>query len=336
VKRFSGELLKSFEPIINLFDVLTTGSSEVAELEGMRFDASDDFEGLPAEALKDAMFVLRGRRDVLLSRLSMSTDQLVRRKITNTLKALDADIISIAQAIRRYHPDAWAALFGEGARTAEALNGLVQKASVTQVGVKLGAWFKARDVSNQVQKLAERMFDEIDGYQSRDFDKWIADMQKRDLGLDVRTPKALAQVRQLELKREAVIEQVRLVNKLQTEMSDDLIDELVDAVAEGARADRIRDIVAKRISTTDSRLKLIARDQVGKVHSAMQKQKQEALGVQYYMWRSSEDERVRDLHDELNGQVFSWSSGHPTEGHPGEPINCRCIPIPMPDYDPNA
>ncbi|KFC69211.1 phage head morphogenesis protein, SPP1 gp7 family [Devosia sp. LC5] len=47
----------------------------------------------------------------------------------------------------------------------------------------------------------------------------------------------------------------------------------------------------------------------------------------HYVWRSAGDERVRDTHAALSGQVFAWSDP-PPHGHPGSEPNCRCWPEP--------
>ena len=53
-----------------------------------------------------------------------------------------------------------------------------------------------------------------------------------------------------------------------------------------------------------------------------------------YIWRTQEDEKVRDLHQELEGKRFnmddppvSGTSGF--RGNPGEPANCRCYAEPI-------
>ncbi len=43
----------------------------------------------------------------------------------------------------------------------------------------------------------------------------------------------------------------------------------------------------------------------------------------HYTWRTVGDDKVRDAHAALAGQVFSWSSPPPS-GHPGTDHNCRC------------
>ncbi len=52
------------------------------------------------------------------------------------------------------------------------------------------------------------------------------------------------------------------------------------------------------------------------------------LGVTEYIWRSSDDERVRSLHREYDDRRFSWGQP-PDGGHPGEAHNCRCFAEPV-------
>ncbi|MCZ6770597.1 MAG: phage minor head protein [Proteobacteria bacterium] len=52
------------------------------------------------------------------------------------------------------------------------------------------------------------------------------------------------------------------------------------------------------------------------------------LGVTEYIWRSSDDERVRSLHREYDDRRFSWDEP-PDGGHPGEDYNCRCFAEPV-------
>jgi len=43
----------------------------------------------------------------------------------------------------------------------------------------------------------------------------------------------------------------------------------------------------------------------------------------YYIWRTMEDEKVRDSHAVREGKVYNWNLP-PEGGHPGEDHNCRC------------
>lgn len=56
----------------------------------------------------------------------------------------------------------------------------------------------------------------------------------------------------------------------------------------------------------------------------------DALQLETYIWRSRDDNRVREAHAEYNDQVFAWSAP-PIGGHPGQDWNCRCTAEPIID-----
>lgn len=51
--------------------------------------------------------------------------------------------------------------------------------------------------------------------------------------------------------------------------------------------------------------------------------RQQSVGVTHYVWRTCQDNAVRDSHRDREGRVFSWQE-RPMGGHPGEDYNCRC------------
>lgn len=96
-----------------------------------------------------------------------------------------------------------------------------------------------------------------------------------------------------------------------------------DALRRGTTQRELQGIVAERFAVADSRAALIARDQIGKLDGQITEQRQRALGVREFVWRTSGDERVRDAHRALNGKKFAWNKP-PSEGRPGQPVRCRC------------
>ncbi|NDV88246.1 hypothetical protein GTW51_16220 [Aurantimonas aggregata] len=68
---------------------------------------------------------------------------------------------------------------------------------------------------------------------------------------------------------------------------------------------------------------------VGRINA----ERQQALGIGQYIWRSRDDRRVRPLHARHDDQVFDWDEP-PEDGHPGEAFNCRCIAEPFVDDAP--
>jgi SPP1 gp7 family putative phage head morphogenesis protein len=92
---------------------------------------------------------------------------------------------------------------------------------------------------------------------------------------------------------------------------------------QGRRAEDFQQELKDRFGVAESRAALIARDQTLKLNGALTMNRQTALGVTSYYWRTSQDERVRESHAELEGQRFDWADP-PDVGNPGEDYQCRC------------
>jgi SPP1 gp7 family putative phage head morphogenesis protein len=109
----------------------------------------------------------------------------------------------------------------------------------------------------------------------------------------------------------------------------------IDALQSGTTVDdmtqNVYDIMSERTDVTDSRAKLIARDQVAKLNGALTQQRQRDIGVEGYIWRTVGDERVRETHEEVDGQYFSWDNppAETDDNHPGEDYQCRCWAEPV-------
>ncbi|MHB0973947.1 MAG: phage head morphogenesis protein [Thiobacillus sp.] len=121
-----------------------------------------------------------------------------------------------------------------------------------------------------------------------------------------------------------------------TSIPEQYFEKLGDAVGKNMEAGLRFEDLAKEIEriggVTESRAKLIARDQTGKMNSAFNEARQTSLGIDRYTWQTSGDERVREEHAENDGKIFSWNDP-PATGHPGDDVNCRCVPVPYFDLD---
>lgn len=100
-------------------------------------------------------------------------------------------------------------------------------------------------------------------------------------------------------------------------------------VTQGTKATSMIKELQQIGNVTEKRARLIARDQTAKLNSALNQQRQQNLGIEEYVWRTSGDgDRVRETHRENNGKTFRWDDP-PETGHPGEDIQCRCVAIPI-------
>lgn len=97
---------------------------------------------------------------------------------------------------------------------------------------------------------------------------------------------------------------------------------------------------------TYERAKLISVDQTQKMHCVVTQTRQTSLGIEEYIWRTANDQRVvgnpTGLYPEgnskhmnhyvRNGKKYRWDDP-PPDGHPGWPIRCRCHAEPVIDYN---
>lgn len=125
-----------------------------------------------------------------------------------------------------------------------------------------------------------------------------------------------------------VIQNVRLIESIKTKYYDDVEGIVMRGAQKGLPEKEIGKMIADRTGVTKRRGDLIARDQVASLNGNIDQQRQKNLGVSEYIWRTVGDERVRDEHAGREGKKFKWSNP-PFDGHPGEPINCRCVAEPI-------
>ncbi len=96
----------------------------------------------------------------------------------------------------------------------------------------------------------------------------------------------------------------------------------------GMRVESIKARILERGNVSESRAELIARDQTLKLNGQITATRQMRAGVEEYTWSTSGDDRVREEHEALEGETFSWL-GPPLVGHPGQDFQCRCVAIPV-------
>lgn len=121
-----------------------------------------------------------------------------------------------------------------------------------------------------------------------------------------------------------------LITKLSKEQRDRIEQTLYTNLSSGKGIEQITKELKKNKQFGIKRSKLIARDQTNKFNSQLTQLRQKEIGISYYIWTTSRDERVRASHRALDGKKIDWSKP-PAEGHAGEPIQCRCIAQPVID-----
>ena len=150
--------------------------------------------------------------------------------------------------------------------------------------------------------------------------------QMRRIGIDAITGnQALEQ-----LMDQFVTESQTKFEEITAEFYADVREKTVVAFREGKTASTLAKEIAARHGVAKSRASFIARNELTTLYGNVTKARQVDAGVSKYIWRTSEDSRVRESHRELDGKVFSWDQP-PLVGHPGEDYMCRCVAIPVID-----
>lgn len=125
---------------------------------------------------------------------------------------------------------------------------------------------------------------------------------------------------------------VDLIKSIPEQYFEKLSTSIFDNFVEGVRFEDLAKVVQQIADVTESRAKLIARDQTSKMNGAFNEARQTSVGIEKYIWSTSGDERVREEHAAQDGQIFDWNDPPPT-GHPGEDIQCRCVALPYVELD---
>lgn len=112
-------------------------------------------------------------------------------------------------------------------------------------------------------------------------------------------------------------------------------DRVILEVGAGTRAEKLKDVLFSEFGVTESRVKFIARQETSLFVSKFRQTRYEDAGIDQYRWSTSNDERVRDDHKDLNNRVFSWDNPPIVDkrtgrkANPGEDFGCRCVALPV-------
>lgn len=171
----------------------------------------------------------------------------------------------------------------------------------------------------------------------------VENMVKRSLGVDfarvVDTPEISEQLATAQLQN------AQLITKLPEEHWGRVVQAVsdnYDGTLQGSLSERL----TKVNGISKDRAKLIARDQTAKLSGDLTRIRQQEAGIDSYIWRNSQDERVvgnpgglypkgnvrHRNHWEREGNEYKWDEP-PADGHPGQPILCRCRAEPVINLD---
>ena len=141
--------------------------------------------------------------------------------------------------------------------------------------------------------------------------------------------------------QDIVVENSRLIKTVPSNMAKQLSKLAQKRWMEGKRPYEItQEILKKANHLREFEARRIARTESAKASSALVQARAEALGLEFYIWRTARDgDRVRKSHQIMEGVICRWSeapnpeamAGEKSRGpyHAGGIYNCRCIPLPV-------
>jgi len=146
-----------------------------------------------------------------------------------------------------------------------------------------------------------------------------------------------------------IAENAHYIKSLPLDLAQDLTDFIQGKTLEGRRASSLtEELMQKYKELSESRINLIARTEVSKTQTALTRARAENLGLEWYVWRTSEDQRVRSSHEHMSDVLIRWGDPPNPEAlapaapdnreshgsyHAGEIFNCRCYPEPVVSAD---
>ena len=141
--------------------------------------------------------------------------------------------------------------------------------------------------------------------------------------------------------RERVRENAELVSSLPLKLAEQATHNIAVWQQRGVRSEAIAQHLRKQFPhLVRSRVALIARTETSKASTALTRVRSEEIGIDWYVWQNSHDERVRPSHRLMGGVLCRYSDPPDPEalagekyryGHydAGDIFNCRCYPAPF-------
>lgn len=159
---------------------------------------------------------------------------------------------------------------------------------------------------------------------------------ERDLGVNIYSDSQTLQ----DYLAVSTADNVALIKSIPSQYLTQVESIVMANVRAGGRPSNIAKALQQQLGVTERRAKMIARDQVNKINSNLASMRIKDVGFKYFKWETSNDERVRDRHEDVSERVTAYGKGvyrfdnlpivdQNLPQLPGEPIQCRCVMIPI-------
>lgn len=193
------------------------------------------------------------------------------------------------------------------------------KDSVAGVAILVQTLRLVQDVlAGDLRSALRRVFVQEEARHRRDFAAAVRAAAGPDVSLVMASADVISEV-QLAIERSTA-----LISGTADSVRQRAVTAIIQAGQEGTRTKDLASELSEIGGWSRKRSKLIARDQIATFNGTLNQVRQVQAGFDKYIWRTSLDERVRPLHAQREGKIFSWDDP-PSDGAPGQAINCRCV-----------
>lgn len=145
------------------------------------------------------------------------------------------------------------------------------------------------------------------------------------LGIKLKDEPGLA--KQIAAWRKANVERIESLGEFEREELSGIL-----ARGHGKTVTELRQTILERFEVTRAKADLLARDQVLTLNAQISQSRAVAAGITEFYWSTSNDERVRESHEAIDGERFEYADPPEVDGEnvlPGMPPNCRCVATPI-------
>lgn len=143
-----------------------------------------------------------------------------------------------------------------------------------------------------------------------------------------------------ESMKASVNENVALIKSIPSQYLDQVEGAVMRSITTGNGLQDLVPALQAYEGVTKRRARLIAQDQTRKTYSAINKHRMDALGIRKFKWlHSAGGQHPRRDHIAMSGKIFSVDNPPVIDkntgerGMPGQAINCRCVAIPIVDFE---
>lgn len=176
------------------------------------------------------------------------------------------------------------------------------------------------------ERVGARMLADVNDRNEKTWQKVAAEMGRSIRREIASAPTGVAMRTSLE-------RQVTLIKSLPLQAAERVHKLAQESVITGGRGQDIKTEILRTGDVTKARAELIARTEIGRAQTELTRARAESIGCTHFIWRTAQDQRVREWHRRLNGQTFEIRKPPECDpgihALPGQVFNCRCYMEPL-------